>query len=52
MITIKGKVIAYTSQESKRFPRQFKTISIKEAIKKCIALIPRQGKESNKPKAK
>jgi len=46
------KIKTYTTEESKNFPRQFRTISIKKAMKLCKNLIPRQSKEVKKPNDK
>jgi TPP-dependent 2-oxoacid decarboxylase len=46
MTTKNNKVIRYTHEESKSFPRQFKVISLKEALKQFISLIPKKGNET------
>jgi hypothetical protein len=42
----------YKLEDAKKFPRQFKTISIKEAMKMAKDFIPRPGKEFKKPNKK
>ena len=49
MKTIKDKVIRYDKKDTEKFPRLFRTISIRDAINMLRA---REGKENKKPNKK